>query len=88
MGARRDIMQAADNAKATMIVDRANGEKEFGALLEKNPTDGMVYFKRGEAYEALGENELAAADFRRAMGLFPKPEWKALAKEAVDRLNR
>ena len=47
----------------------------------------MIYFKRGEAYEALGEQNLAKADFQRAMALFPRPEWKARAKEAVERVG-
>jgi len=87
MGVWRELMQAADKAKVRMIGDRANGEKEFGGLLATHPDDGMLYFKRGEAYEALGENKLAAGDFRRAMALFPKADWKARAKEAIDRLG-
>lgn len=60
------------------------GEREnFDLLLKQNPRDGMIYFKRGEAYEAIGENALAAADFQRAMAMFPKREWKARAREAA-----
>jgi hypothetical protein len=81
------IMEAADAAKIEMISDRAGGEKAFESLLKQNLRDGMIYFKRGEAYEAIGDNASAAADFQRAMALFPKAEWKARAKEAWDRVK-
>jgi len=71
-----------------MVWDRAAGEREFEGLLEQHPRDGMVYFKRGEAYEAIGEMDLAAADFQHAVAMFPKPEWKGRAKEALNRISR
>lgn len=83
----RDIMEAADAAKIDMISDRVAGEKKFELLLEQNLRDGMIYFKRGEAFEAIGENALALVDFQRAMAMFPKPEWKARAKEAAERVK-
>ena len=83
----RSIMQAADIAKIEMMGDRAAGERRFELLLKQNPRDGMIYFKRGEAYEAIRENSLAAADFQRAMAMFPKPEWKARARQALDRVT-
>ena len=87
MGTWRNIMEAADAAKLEMLSDRVGGEKNFDLLLKQNPRDGMIYFKRGEAYEAIRENALAAADFQRAMAMFPKPEWKARAKEAAERVR-
>jgi tetratricopeptide (TPR) repeat protein len=87
MNSWRLVMEAADKAKLAMISDRGAGELQFSALLAQNPSDGMIYFKRGEAYEALGERNLAKADFQRAMALFPRPEWKARAKEAVERVG-
>ncbi len=80
-------MEAADAAKIDVIANRISGEKAFELLLKQNPRDGMIYFKRGEAYEAIGENTLALADFQRAMAMFPKPEWKARAKEAAERVG-
>ncbi len=87
MSTWRNIMEAADAAKLEMLSNRADGEKKFEELLKQNPRDGMIYFKRGEAYEAVGEKALAAADFQRAMAMFPKPEWKARAKEAAERVR-
>lgn len=87
MSSWRSVMQAADTAKLAMISDRSAGELEFSALIASNPNDGMIYFKRGEASEALGENALAAADYRRAMAMFPMPEWKARAKAALERVT-
>lgn len=84
----RDIMREAEIAKAAMTRDRFAGEKEFDLLLRKRPKDGMVYFKRGEAYEVLRENALAAEDFRHAKGLFPMAVWKARAGEALLRVAR
>jgi tetratricopeptide (TPR) repeat protein len=48
----------------------------------------MIYFKRGEAYEALGEYEHAVQDFQRAETLFPHPEWKQRAWDARIRVER
>jgi tetratricopeptide (TPR) repeat protein len=87
MNSWRAVMEEADRAKLTMVSDRAAGERAFSELLARTPNDGMIYFKRGEAYEALGERTLAAADFRRAMALFPMPEWKARAREALERVS-
>ncbi len=87
MGSWRVVTEAADKAKLAMLSDRAVGDRAFSALLAQTPNDGMIYFKRGEAYEALGENSLAAADFTRAMGLFPMPEWKKRAQEALQRVK-
>ncbi|MCI0407266.1 MAG: hypothetical protein L0191_01670 [Acidobacteria bacterium] len=87
MSSWRAVMEAAEKTKLAMISDRAAGDRAFSALLAQNPNDGMIYFKRGEAYEELGEKSLAAADFTRAMALFPMPEWKARAKKALERVK-
>ena len=87
MSSWKAVMETADKAKLAMISDRGAGEREFLALLARNPNDGMIYFKRGEAYEALGERPLAKADFQRAMALFPMAAWKQRAKEAMDRVG-
>jgi hypothetical protein len=41
----------------------------------------MIYFNRGEAYEALGESELAAADFQRAFAMFAMPSGRPEPKK-------
>ena len=83
----RELMAEADDAKRRMLSDRAAGEREFRHLLAAHPNDGMVYFKRGEAYEALGARDLAAADYRRAEELFPLEDWKARARQALARVE-
>jgi tetratricopeptide (TPR) repeat protein len=84
----REVMQTADSAKATMAFERVAGEQIFQRLLAQHPRDGMIYFKRGEAYEALGEYEHAVQDFQRAETLFPHPEWKQRAWDARIRVER
>ena len=49
--------------------------------------EAVIYFKRGEAFEALGEAERAAADYRRAEGLFPMADRKSRARESASRLE-
>ena len=51
----REIMNEADQAKRQMIVNQAKGEQMFSDLILRVGNDGMVYYKRAEAYEALGE---------------------------------
>jgi predicted nucleotide-binding protein len=80
-------MKAAEAAKGQMVSDRSSGEKKFQQLLRQHQGDGMIFFQRGLAYEALGENALAIDDFKRAMAFFPKTEWKALAKAALQRVS-
>jgi Flp pilus assembly protein TadD len=84
----RDRMEEADAAKRMKLTDRAVGEAEFQRLLSAHPNDGMIYFKRGEAYEGLGVRDHAAADYRRAEELFPLEEWKDRARQALTRVGR
>jgi tetratricopeptide (TPR) repeat protein len=83
----RELMAEANAAKHTALNDRAAGEAEFQRLLVAYPNDGMIYFKRGEAYEELGARDLAIADYRRAEWLFPLEEWKARARQALARVG-
>jgi len=71
-----------------MLVDVEQGLTLFDGLLRQYPSDGMVYFKRAEAHEALGVLHLAAEDYRRALALFPKEQWKAKAREGLARVTR
>ncbi|MDO8671802.1 MAG: hypothetical protein Q7O66_10295 [Dehalococcoidia bacterium] len=77
----RAIMDLAEAAKQELVSDKAQGRKAFERLLCDFPRDGMVYFKRGEAFEVVGEYGLAMADFRMAESLFPMPNWKASARD-------
>jgi hypothetical protein len=83
----RELMAEAEAARRAMLRNRAAGEREFDRLLAAHPKGGMIYFKRGEAFEALGEAERAAADYRRAEGLFPIADWKSRARESASRLE-
>lgn len=88
MGSWRDIMDQAEAARLTMLQDRAAGERAFQELLRIYPLDGMVYFKRGEAFAGLGESALASADFEKAESFFPMQEWKERARAARTALGR
>jgi tetratricopeptide (TPR) repeat protein len=83
----REVMDEAEQAKKQMLVDREKGEAMFSVLIQRVNSDGMVYFKRAEAYEALGELALALEDFRRAYAFFPMLRWKRIAKEGLFRVG-
>jgi tetratricopeptide (TPR) repeat protein len=83
----REVMDEAEQAKKQMLVDREKGEAMFSVLIQRVNSDGMVYFKRAEAYEALGELELALEDYRRAYAFFPMLRWKRIAKEGLFRVG-
>jgi len=83
----REIMGQAEAARIRMIENQADGERLFQMLLSKYPRDGMVYFKRGEAYAFLCEKEKATDDFEKAIALFPMEAWKARAKAALEKFK-
>ncbi|MBI4443096.1 MAG: DUF4145 domain-containing protein [Acidobacteria bacterium] len=82
-------MRKAEEVKRTLIQDRSQGESEFDTLLREDTTDGMVYFKRGEAYEVIGDLELAERDLRTALPLIRpgKLDWKQRVQEALERVQ-
>lgn len=86
MAGFRDIMNMAQTAKIDLINDREQGEQEFSELLKKYPHDGMIFFKRGEAYEKIGLMKLACDDFTRAETYFPMETWKETARNAKRRV--
>jgi len=83
----RAITAKAEKAKRALVAGRVAGEKMFNDLLQQFPGDGMVYLKRGEAYEAIGDCAAAADDFRKALALLPMASWKATAREALQRVS-
>lgn len=83
----RKIMIEADHAKRQMMVEEAEGEALFKNLLERANMDGMIFYKRAEAYEALGKLDKAVEDFRKAMALFPMDRWKKAAREGLWRVE-
>lgn len=82
------IMQEAENAKKRMLVDVPDGEMMFGRLLAQFSDDGMVYFKRGQAYESLGRNRAAASDYENACRLLKMPVWKGYAESGLARVKQ
>ncbi|MBM3475347.1 MAG: hypothetical protein FJX75_18955 [Armatimonadetes bacterium] len=84
----REIMHMAEAARREMLTNRRKGESLFGDLLKHYPHDGMVYFKRGEAYEGLRDYPAAAADYEQAYTFFPMAEYKQRALAALERVAR
>lgn len=82
-----EITKAAEAAKKVMISDPRKGKQVFDIMLQKFGEDGMIYFKRGEAYEQLAQLNEAVKDYERAKELFPKPEWQKAAEAALDRVK-
>jgi Flp pilus assembly protein TadD len=82
-----EIMDGADAALRMILNDRVAGEDEFQRLLKLHPEDGAIYFKRGEAYEALGKKGLAAADYRKAEILLQSEAWKVRTRQALARVT-
>jgi len=80
------IWKLAKDAGQMLIKDRGRGEKEFGRLLVLFPGDGMVFFERAKAFEAIGELVLAKADYEAAERLFPLERWKQKDRDAVKRI--
>lgn len=87
VGDWRAITAKAEQAKRALVADRVAGDQVFDGLLEQFPGDGMVYLKRGEAYEAVGDRAAAADDFRKALALLPMATWKATAREGLQRVS-
>ncbi len=81
-------MAKAEEAKSIMIGDIEEGKIKFESLLAEYPTDGMVYFKRGEAYEYHGAIQKAESDYQQAYKLFPMTEWKNRASERISRVQK
>ena len=79
----RAIILEAEQAKKDMIVKPKAGERKFKRLLGQHGADGMIYFKRAEAWQALGETDKALGDYGKAEALFPMDAWKARAREGI-----
>lgn len=88
MSSWRDIMANGEAAKRLLLRNRAEGEAWFEELFQEHPQDGMLFFKRGEAYGKLGELDRAFADLYQAEQLLPLPQWKVRAQSARMRLEQ
>jgi tetratricopeptide (TPR) repeat protein len=86
MSNKLKIMAQAEEAKLVLGgYDADDGDRRFSELLRDHPDDGMIFFKRGEAYETIGQPEKAIKDFQVAESIFPMREWKHLASQGIDR---
>ncbi|MGH7923824.1 MAG: tetratricopeptide repeat protein [Candidatus Binatus sp.] len=84
------VLKRAEEARILLSgkSTRERGMHEFDCLVSDHPKDGMIYFKRAEAHEALNDLRAAAADYREAQSLFPKPIWRDLAESRAERLGK
>jgi len=83
----RLIMNRADVAMKKMILDREKGESLFQALIDEYGVDGMIFYKRAQAYEELAIFDLALEDYRMAKSLFPMDTWISAASNGIFRMN-
>ncbi|MEK9137937.1 MAG: hypothetical protein AAB393_12500, partial [Bacteroidota bacterium] len=77
-------MELAAEAGQKLKLDRATGNAEFEKLLSFYPKDGMIYFQRALAYEAIGEYNLAKIDYESSKRYFPLDRWQWEAQKALD----
>ena len=80
------ITQYAVDANKMMVADRESGKERFATLIRNHPSDGMIYYQRGLAYEILDDLEFAKSDLEKAEILFPKQEYKEKTREALKRV--
>jgi tetratricopeptide (TPR) repeat protein len=83
------VLQEAEKARG-LVSDkrtREDGMRLFDQLTKEYPRDGMVYFKRAEASEALGEEEKASNDYKKAEEFFKKDLWRELARSRAEHLD-
>jgi hypothetical protein len=84
------VMKRAEEARILLSgkSTRENGMRQFDRLVGEHPKDGMIFFKRAEAHEALNDLRAAAVDYREAQTFFPKPLWRDLARSRAERLEK
>ncbi len=86
MSTFRRIWSSAILAGQQMALDPQVGDRPFEILLQKHPSDGMVLYERGEAFEYLGAWDRAEHDYEEAEQLLILPQWKAVARRAQARV--
>jgi|SRR5579863_1870689 len=84
------VLKRAEEARILLSgkSTRRKGLEVFDLLAREHPRDGMIYFKRAEALEALGESREAAQSYRKAQEFFFKKLWRDLAKSRAERLEK
>ena len=81
----RNIWDKAIFAKAQFV--EANNYIYFELLLKEYPSDGMVYYNLGSAYEERKEYDKAIAAYQKAVTLFPMYKWRQKAMTGIQRVN-
>lgn len=84
---REKIMNLAGNAKLGMLIDKTRGEKYFQELFRKYGNDGMIYYRRAQAYEELECVQDALENYKLAQRYFPITKWKNLASQGKYRME-
>lgn len=88
MAPKRATYKLAEEAKKLFLSDPTEAERRFAKLLEQNPRDGVLYLKRAEARETIGELDLALSDFHKALALLTATRMKKAAHRAAHRIAR
>ncbi|WP_296090085.1 DUF4145 domain-containing protein [uncultured Treponema sp.] len=84
----REIWKESLTANSQMFFNKNNGEKKFKDLLVKYNNDGMLFYARGETYEAIGLKDKAIEDYKNAAEQFPVEHWKSVAKNTIKRVEQ
>ncbi len=83
----RNVWNESLGANQAFALGHPGAEQAFELFHEKYPNDGMVYYEQGEAFECLGQLDLAESDFVRAPELFPVPHWKDVATLGIEKVR-
>lgn len=87
MSEHRRIWYEAVKANQVMQIDEEVGKEEFEKLLDLHPNDGMVFYERAEAFEALEYLEPANSDYLKAEEKLLFPNWKNVANLGINRIQ-
>jgi len=82
------IMNQAEKAKKVMLQKRERGEAIFLNLIVRFGSDGMIHYKRGQAYEELGCYQRALDDFEIAKLKFFNKTWIDAAENGIFRMKK
>jgi tetratricopeptide (TPR) repeat protein len=62
-------------------------EENYNELLEYLPTDGMIYFEMGMAFEIKENYSKAISFYEKAKELFPLQTWKEISADSLKRIE-
>jgi tetratricopeptide (TPR) repeat protein len=81
----KEIWDKAIFAKAQFV--EGNNFRYFEELLKRFPSDGMVYYNLGSAYEDRKEYNKAIEAYKKSESLFPMYKWREKARNSIRRIN-